>query len=160
MVLGGKEFTLPVLSVEKNVEWTDLFAQAIRAKLDALPEGANSLDDVAKLLARSGKDMLDLLLAYDRMGGEAWDKPTVLPSRSWIDRHATVWECYEALKKVTAAEFPFGNDLRMIVPDLVPLLLQAVTKGVARAGVTLATRRSSSSTPPSTDGPPDTSNGN
>lgn len=146
--LGGQEFALKVLSISANRTWTAHLAAEIRSKLQTL-EPIDSADQVAQLLADQAETMMDLLIAYDAAGGNA------LPEREWIDTHATDGEVYEAMKRVTAAAYPFGPDLLRIVPELVPMLAQSVTKGIAVAAVTLS--RSTSSALPSTDGPPTTS---
>ena len=90
--------------------------------------------------------MMDLLIAYDQMGAEARETQPVLPEREWIDTHATDTECYEAMKRVTAAAYPFGPDLLRIVPEFLPMILNSLTKGAAAATLALvssgSTRRS------------------
>lgn len=137
VVLGGEAKTLPVLSIRENREWTRLFAGSIRSKLDAVGP-IESVDEVVTLLVNSMDTMMDLLVAYDR------DK--VLGDKEWIDTKATDREVYETLKRVTAAAFPFGVDLRSLVPELVPMLLNSLTKGVALGVFSASTSGSRRST--------------
>jgi hypothetical protein len=148
--LGGQEFVVTVLPISANRTWTAHLASEIRSKLETL-EPIDSADQVAQLLAGQAETMMDLLIAYDAAGAKT------LPERDWIDTHATDGEVYEAMKRVTAAAYPFGPDLLRIVPELVPMLMQSLTKGIASAAVSMASLRYTSSAPPSTDGPPTTS---
>lgn len=143
--LGGQEFALKVLPVSANRTWTTHLAAEIRSKLQTL-EPIDSADQVAQLLADQAETMMDLLIAYDAAGASA------LPEREWIDTHATDGEVYDAMKRVTAAAYPFGPDLLRIVPELVPMLMQSLANGIAKAGVTMALSRSTSSARPSTAG--------
>lgn len=139
--MGGEAKVLPVLSIRENRAWTKLFAGSIRAKLDAVGP-IKSVDEVVTLLMASMDTMMDLLVSYDR------DK--VLGDKEWIDTHATDREVYETLKRVTAAAFPFGVDLRTLVPELLPMLLGSLTQGVAIATVALS--QSTNGSPPNTAG--------
>lgn len=139
--LGGEAKVLPVLSIRENRTWTKLFAGSIRAKLEAVGP-LQSVDEVVGLLVESMDTMMDLLVAYDR------DK--VLGDKEWIDTHATDREVYETLKRVTAAAFPFGVDLRTLVPELIPMLMSSLTQGVAIATVALS--QSTNGSRPNTDG--------
>lgn len=148
--LGGQAFTVKVLPVSANRRWTAELASKVRTQLGALPP-LDSADQVAIVLAGQAETMMDLLIAYDAAGNKA------LPERDWIDDHATDGEIYEAMKRVTAAAYPFGPDLLRIVPELVPMLMQSVSRGVTVAAMNIASSRSMSSSPPSTGGPPTTS---
>lgn len=148
--LGGQDFTLKVLPLSANRIWTAHLASEVRSKLNALGP-IDSADQVAQVLAGQATTMMDLLIAYDATGAKA------LPEREWIDVNATDGEVYEAMKRVTAAAYPFGPDLLRIVPELVPMLMQSLTKGIAVAAVTMASSRRTSSAPPSTAGQPTTS---
>lgn len=152
VTLGGQSFDLPVLPIAANRRWTAHLAETIRGTLgDVGP--VSSADQVANLLAKQAETMMDLLRSYDEFGAEAFGKPQVLAEREWIDTHATDTECYEAMKRVTAAAYPFGPDLLRIVPELVPMLLSSLTKGVAAATVAMVSSRSTSSSRRSTAGP-------
>ena len=144
VVMGGEARTLPVLTIAENRAWTAKFAGSIRAKLDAVGP-LQSVDEVVTLLMESMDTMLDLLVAYDRDG--------VLGDKQWMDTHATDREVYETLKRVTAAAFPFGVDLRTLIPELMPMLMSSLSKGVAMAGVTLASSRPTNGSATSTDAP-------
>lgn len=147
MRLGGRDFEVRVLPMGANRKWTAHLASEIRTKLGDVGS-VESADQVAQLLADQATTMMDLLISYDQAGD------SVLPEREWIDTHATDTECYEAMKRVTAAAYPFGPDLLRIVPELVPMLLNSLSKGVAAATIAMASSRSTSSSPPSTDGAP------
>lgn len=144
MSLGGQSFDVKVLPMAANRKWTAHLAETVQAVLGK-NETMTTAEDVAQLVARQAETMMDLLIAYD----EAGDK--VLPDREWIDTHATDTDCYEALKRVTAAAYPFGPDLLRIAPQVMPLLMQAASRGVAMAA--MARSRSMSSSRPSTAGP-------
>ena len=155
MRLGGQSYEVRVLSMAANRRWTTHLAEQIKAKLGNL-EPIESADQVAQLLADQAETMMDLLISYDRMGAVGSKK--ALPDRKWIDTHATDTECYEAMKRVTAAAYPFGPDLLRIVPELMPMLMQSLSRGVAAATIAMASSRSMSSSPTSTaSGPPVTS---
>jgi hypothetical protein len=129
LTLGGEDKPLRVLTVEENRGWTSAFATAVRDKLaeSGTPE---TMDRLADLLGESIEAMLDLVLAYDL--------DHVLPDRDWIDTHATDREVYDGIKKVVTAAYPFGPDLRKIVPELVPFIAAGVSRGIAAATVALA----------------------
>ena len=143
--LGGQGFTLSVLPIARNREWTALFASEIRAKLGEIPP-LESADQVATMLAAAAEQMMDLLIAYDAAGSQR------LPEREWIDTNATDREVYEALKRVTAAAYPFGVDLRVLVPEFVPMLMQSISRGVQAAALRMASSQPTSSSQPSTAG--------
>ena len=146
VTLGGQDYRLAVLSIRANREWTALLARDIRTKLGAVGPLV-SADQVAEELAKSAETMMDLLIAYDAAG----DK--VLPDREWIDTHATDTECYTAMKRVTAAAYPFAPDLLRIVPEFIPLLMQSIQNGVAVGTVAIAaSSRSTKRSAPSTAG--------
>lgn len=146
MSLGGKSYEVAVLSMSANRQWTAHLAETIRDVLGTV-EPIDSADQVAELMAKQATTMMDLLIAYDAAGSK------VLPDRDWIDTHATDTECYEAMKRVTAAAYPFGPDLLRIVPELVPMLMQSLSKGVAAATIAMASSRSTNGSRPSTAGP-------
>ena len=148
VTLGGETFALRVLPIAANRKWTAHLASEIGAKLDNL-DPIERADDVAALLAQQAETMMDLLIAYD--------VDSVLPEREWIDTHATDTECYEAMKRVTAAAYPFGPDLLRIAPELVPALMTSISKGVAAAAIAMASSKSMSGSQPSTAGAPDSS---
>lgn len=134
--LGGDPRVIRVLSVAENREWTANLATLVRATLGKVGP-LESVDEVALLLSQSIDTMMDLLIAYD--------VDHELPERDWIDTKATDREVYEALKRVTAAAYPFGFDLRAVVPELVPALLSSLSRGIAAATVALS---HSTSAPP------------
>jgi hypothetical protein len=148
VTLGGQAFELKVLPMGENRKWTAHLATEIRDKLQRL-EPLGSADAVADLLAQQAETMMDLLIAYD-VG-------KVLPEREWIDTHATDRECYEAMKRVTAAAYPFGPDLLRIVPELIPMIVDSLSRGMAAATVAMASSRSTSGSRPNTAGRPTSS---
>ncbi len=150
VTLGGQSYELTVLSMKANRGWTAQLAEQVRTVLGRV-EPLETADQVADLIATQAEVMMDLLIAYDAAGAK------VLPEREWIDTHATDRECYEALKRVTAAAYPFGPDLLHIVPQFLPALIGAVQRGATAATLMLHSSLSTSSSPPSTAGPPPTS---
>ena len=158
ITLGGKEFSLRELPRRANREWQAHLTSEVR-KAMAASGPLETADEVIQALADSAELMMDLLISYDA-AGKAWPGHTpVLPDREWIDTTATDRECYEAIKKVTGAAYPFGADVLRIVPELRPMILQAVSKGVAAAAIAMAatSSRSTSSARPSTGGDRSTS---
>ena len=149
VVLGGQGWSLSVLPIRANREWVALFNEQVRGKLNAVGP-LESADQLADLIVASAETMMDLLIDYDRIGAKAWEQDPVLPEREWIDTHATDGEVYRAIKLVTAAAFPPGVDLRTLIPDLMPLLMESLSRGLAVGMVALS--RSTSSAPPSTAG--------
>jgi hypothetical protein len=124
----------------------------------------NTVEGVMAAIAKSAEMQLRMLIEYDRMGAKAWAQvhnishQPVLPSYDELDVISTDGECYRAIKKVTEVSFPFGSDLLGLLPELRPLILNAVSQGVAAATIAMVSAPSLSSVPPSTDGSPTTSN--
>lgn len=147
ITLAGKPYQLRELPRRANRQWQAHLTIEVR-KAMASSDPLETADEVIDALAASGDLMLDLLIAYDASGAEAWEIPTVLPDREWLDTRATDRECYEAIKKVTGVSFPFGADLLRIIPEIRPMLLQAVSKGVAAAAIALTTSSPSTSSAP------------
>ena len=112
----------------------------------------DELDDFVALLADNSEVEMDLLIAYDAIYAEAKGTDPVLPSREWIDTNATDREVYEGVKAVAAAAFPKGPDLLRLVPELMPEVMKAVSRGAAAATMAMVSSRSTSSSPPSTAG--------
>jgi len=131
--LGGQARSLPILKIDHNRAWKELFNVTVSEALGGTRQ-LQTLDDVVNLLATSTDTMLDLLVAYDESGA--------LGGKEWMDRNATDRDIYEALKKVTDAAFPFGVDLITRVPNFMGTLLEAVIRS----------SRSMSSSQPSTAG--------
>lgn len=143
VVLGGQTYELRVLPMAAARKWKAALADAVRKVVtDIAP--VQQVDDVAELLAGQAEVMMDLIIAYDVDG--------TLPEREWIDNHATDRECYESLKRVTAATYPFAPEVLRIVPDLLPLLADSLSRGIATGMVAISSLRSTSSVPPSTAG--------
>ena len=152
--LGGQDFEVKVLPMALSRKWlTD--AKSAVSKMKGTAEGLESFEDVADFIAGQSEAMMDLLLSYDALG----DK--VLPEREWIDNHATDTECYDGWKRVTAATSPLAQEVLRIVPDLMPVLIDAfrtaVSKGTAAAVIAMSSSRSMKPSPQSTDSLPETS---
>ena len=130
--LGGQPKRLPELKRHRNREWTDLFNRTVTETLGKAGE-LKDVEDLVQMLTGSMDVMLDLLVAYDESGA--------LGGREWIDHNATDREIYEAMRKVTGAAFPFGNDLLTRIPGIAAMVIQAVISS-----------RSTSSSRPSTGG--------
>ena len=157
ITLGGREYRLAELPRRANRAWQALLTDEVRSTLTAVGP-LDTVDEVIQAIADSADLMMDLLIAYDTAGVEAWPTHTVqLPERDWIDTHATDRECYESIKAVLQVAFPPGADLLQLVPEIRPLLVQAISRGVAAATVKMVGLPSTSSVPPSTDGSPTTS---
>ena len=163
ITLAGKPYQLMELPRRANREWQGRLSEEIRTTFSGLGD-LDSADEVMAAIAKSAEMQLRLLIEYDRMGAEAWSEvhsktyEPSLPDYDYLDTVATDGECYRAIKKVTEVSFPFGSDLLSLVPELRPMILNAVSKGVAAATISLASLTSTSSVPPSTDGSPTTSN--
>lgn len=154
MQLGGQSFMVKVLPMRDSRKWLAQAKDAVIA-MRGTAEGLDTFENIADFMAGQSVAMMDLLLAYDALGDRT------LPEREWVDTHATDDECYEGWKRVTAATSPLAVEALRIVPDLMPVLIEAfktaVSKGTAAAVIAMASSRSTSSSPPSTDGPPTTS---
>lgn len=144
ITLAGKEYRLAELPRRANREWQSLLTSEVRKSLEVIGP-LDTADEVIDAIADSAELMMDLLLAYDFAGAKAYDRVQVLPDRDFIDTHATDRECYEAIKAVTGASFPFGADLLKLIPELRPAILTAISRGVAAAAVTMTSLRSTSS---------------
>jgi len=157
ITLGGKDFSLRELPRRANREWQAHLTSELR-KAMAASSPLDTADQVIQAIADSSELMMDLLISYD-IAGKAWEghKP-VLPDREWIDTKASDRECYEAIKKVTGAAYPFGADILRLLPELRPAILDAISRGVAASQVAMMRSwASTSSSPPSTVGDPSTS---
>lgn len=151
ITLAGKEYRLRELPIRANRDWQARVAADARQQIvNAGP--LETVDQVVDAIAASATLMMDLLIAYDQ-AGTVWDGHVpVLPEREFIDANATDRECYEAIKKVTGVSYPFGADLLKLIPELRPMLLQAVSRGVAAATLAMTSSLSTSSALPSTAG--------
>jgi hypothetical protein len=144
LTLGGDAKILRVLTIAENREWTAGFSLSVKDKLkDAGP--LDSLDKAEVLLNQSIDTMLDLLLAYD--------VDTSLGDKAWIDEHATDREVYEGIKQVVAAAYPFGLDLRVLAPELIPMIASGISRGIAAATVAMASSQFMNIRRQLTDGP-------
>ena len=154
MSLGGQSFVVKVLPMSLSRKWL-VDAKAAIGRLKGSAEHLDSFEDVADFIAGQSEAMMDLLIAYDALGDKA------LPEREWIDTNATDGEVYDGWKRVTAATSPLAQEALRIVPDLVPILVEAfreaVTTGTAGAMVAIHSPRHTSGSPPSTDGAPTSS---
>jgi hypothetical protein len=146
--LGGQDFEVKVLPMALSRRWLSDAKSAV-AKMKGTAEGLESFEDVADFIAGQSEAMMDLLLSYDALGNKA------LPKREWIDTHATDTECYEGWKRVTAATSPLAREVLRIVPDLMPVLIdafrQAVSKGTAAAVIAMSSSKPTSGSPRSTE---------
>lgn len=154
MSLGGQDFVVKVLPMALSRKWL-AEAKAMIRRMKGTAEGLDSFEDVADFIAGQSEAMMDLLIAYDALGNKQ------LPEREWIDTHATDGECYEAWKRVTAATAPLAQEALRIVPDLIPVLIEAfknaVSKGTAAALIAMSSSRSTSGSQPNTAGAPSSS---
>lgn len=163
ITLGGKSYRLAELPRRANRDWQALMSSEVKATIaDAGP--LDTIEQVMDAIVDSAELMMDLLIAYDVAGAKAWsevhgiERKPVLPERDWIDTHATDRECYEGMKAVMQVAFPSGADLLRLIPELRPALLTAVSRGVAAATIAMVSSAYTSSSQPSTDGSPMTSN--
>ena len=152
--LGRESFNVKVLPMRDSRKWLETAKDAIRS-MRGTAEGLDGFEEIADFIAGQSEAMMDLLIAWDRLG----DK--VLPKREWIDSHATDDEVYEAWKRVTAATSPFVREALHIVPDLIPILIdsfrRAVAKGTTDAMLSIHSSRATSDLQPTTDGTPTSS---
>lgn len=125
MSLGGQPFELKVLPMALSRKWLVDAKAAVQA-MKGTAEGLESFEDVADFIAGQSEAMMDLLISYDALGNKC------LPEREWIDTNATDGECYEGWKKVTAATAPLAQEALRIVPDLMPVLIEAFKNAVSR----------------------------
>lgn len=99
LVLGGQEFTLPVLNIAENRAWKAKFNEALPRLLSG-PEP----DNTALILAYIGAhpdDLLALLQAYDR--------DHVLPAGDWIMEHESEQGLLAAFLEVLSAADPLDR---------------------------------------------------
>ena len=154
--LGGQDFEVKVLPIALSRKWLTDAKSAVEA-MKGTANGLDSFEDIADFIAGQSVAMMDLLLSYDALGNKA------LPERDWIDTTATDREVYEAWKRVTAATSPLAQEALRIVPDLMPVLIdafrRAVERGTAAAVIAMTSQKRTSSSPPSTAGQPTTSSG-
>lgn len=150
VTLGGQPFELIVLPMSSNRKWIEELRATVNTVLSST-DSLEGVDDFIDLLATNSEAEMDLLIAYDKLGGN------VLPEREWIDTHATDREVYEGVKRAAAAAFPKGPDLLRIAPQIVPALMTAASKGIAAGLIAMSSLRSTSSSQPSTAGPGATS---
>lgn len=161
VTLAGQSYLIAELPSRANREFIVHLKTEIRKRLDHLGS-LDTIDDVMDAIADAGDLWVDLLYAYDKAGAEAWkevrESEAVLPDRKWLEDNSTATEQYRAIHKVVTAVFPTMPDLVRLVPEFVPMVMESVTRGVAAAVLALSLR-STSSSPPSTDGSPTRSNG-
>ena len=154
VTLGGTQYELRVLPMALSRKWL-AEAKCAVAKMRGSAEGLESFEQVADFIAGQSEAMMDLLIAYDALGDN------VLPDRDTLDTTATDTECYEGWKRVTAATSPLAQEVLRIVPDLMPVLIdafrQAVSRGTAAAVIAMSSSKSTKPSQPSTDSPPETS---
>jgi len=152
--LGGQSFEVKVLPMALSRKWL-AEVKALVAGMKGTVAKLDSFEDIADFIAGQSEAMMDALIAYDALG----DK--VLPDREWLDTHATDGECYDGWKRVTAATSPLAQEALRIVPDLMPVLIdafrRAVEKGTTKAMVAMALSKPTKPSPPSTDGAPTSS---
>jgi hypothetical protein len=153
VTLGGKDYELAVLPMASNRKWIAELRETVTRVIGETPS-LDGIEDFIDLLATNSEAEMDLLIAYDNLSGAP-----VLPEREWIDTNATDREVYEGVKRAAAAAFPKGPDLLRIVPDLLPMLMTAVSKGVAAAAIAMASSKPTNGSQPSTAGPRPSSNG-
>lgn len=151
--LGDQMIELAVLPIRLNRTWKEKCSEQLSL---ALSFARTDLDTAGLLNALSGMTdrQLDLLIAYD--------VDHQLPERDWIEDHATEAQALRAFLAVLAAAFPF-------VATVLAILLESgdlqagIGKLWAMPEVQLAMRRalseSTSGSPASTAGPPESSNG-
>lgn len=156
VTLGGQHYELSVLSMATNRKWIATLRDTV-TRVIGETESLDGIEDFIDLLATNSEAEMDLLIAYDALGAAEKGHDAVLPDREWIDTHATDGEVYEGVKRAAAAAFPKGPDLLRIVPDFLPMLMQAVSKGVAAAAIAMASSGSTNGSRPSTAGAPTTS---
>lgn len=156
VTLGGQVYILRELPFATNRVYLAHLRDEIRKRLDVL--SLETVDEVMDAIAEHAELWLELLYEYDRLGVAAWsegpDPKPVLPEREWLEQRATATECYRAIGKVTVAAFPSMPDMLRLVPEIVPMLMHAVSTGVAAAAVAMASSRSMSSSLLSTAGFP------
>jgi hypothetical protein len=134
---NAETIRIPVLPSRTNRAWQDKFRAAARklfADLEADDTGAVML----ALITGATDLQLELLEAYN---------PERL-ARSWVEDHATEEQILDAFLQVTAAAFPFPVTLARVV-----LANRQVAQWVRLELVRLLYSSSTSSSPPSTDGP-------
>lgn len=101
VVLGGKEFILPVRSIASNRRWVD----SLDAKLGSLLATVSSSGDYASLVGAvesiEPENLLDLVIAYD--------EDHVLPARDELLELARPHELLQALKAIRRVQNPLAD---------------------------------------------------
>lgn len=80
VVLGGREYQLPVRSIKGNREWLEQLGAAtidVASQIDRADSGARAAADLYAALIAQAPALLDALIAYDTAG--------VLPSKDEIE---------------------------------------------------------------------------
>ncbi len=160
ITLAGRVYNLRDLPRGANRAFQRKLKEDVYARVENVGP-LETADKIMDAMADAADLWLDLLVAYDLAGAEAWSevngvevKPA-LPDRDWLDARATDAECYRALKKVTGeAVYPLAPDIIKVLPELVPMLMNGISKGAAAATVAMMMSTTTSSSPPSTDGSP------
>ena len=140
LVLGGTEFPLSVLVIEKADEWRDGLLAAFGDVMGQLEKEVN----VAGVLAFLGSNtpiMLGLIRDYDIEGK--------LPDDAWVRSHATEPEVLRGFVLILAASFPFiasAIDILSSNPAALGLVL-------AEFGTPIRDGKPSSTSPSPTAGP-------
>lgn len=157
VTLAGQVYVLRELPFAANRLFLAHLHEEVRKRLQAVV-ALETVDQVMDAIAEHADLWLELIYVYDGMGAEAWaaveghEPRPAMPDREWLEERATATECYRAIGKVTVAAFPSMPDMLRLVPEIVPLLMQAVSSGVAAAAVAMASSPSTSFSPRSMAG--------
>lgn len=123
MKLGGTEFQVPVLVIEKADAWRDQLAKDFAEVIGALDSKTDPAG-VLSFMASQTPKMLSLLRLYD--AGAA------LPDDEWLRRNATEPEVLRAFMLTLAASFPFiaaALDILAANPTALKMVLEEFKPG-------------------------------
>jgi hypothetical protein len=126
VLVGGAPRNLPTLKLRAEREWK-LKLAAVLGEIADIPitvspgelqsATAETLLKLVPLADLPTEKMLELLLAYD-VGG-------ALGGREYLEDHADSSELYVALRKALFVVFPFVQDLRGLVNELLQMVKMA-----------------------------------
>lgn len=106
LLLDGEVYTLPVLPIDRNRDWTDRLDVEVVRVLSAVEEAGDDVGAVLAALSAAPGRFMDLLLAYDTGG--------ILPTRERIEAVWTEVDLLMACLEVWRAAHPLV-DIGLVV---------------------------------------------
>lgn len=114
--MGGKPYTLPVLTIAESEDWQAALVQQLQT-ID-IPEGGDGITQMQAIIGGGTKAKMAVLLAYDHSG--------VLGGADNVRKHMTQQELRRAVDTLIEVEFPFETDAARSVAEAFGLPMRAM----------------------------------